>query len=341
MSSMVNKALENHRQPDQFAVTYLETLGLAEDDDPEKSREAEILMDYVDTFNELISSKQYEQAARHAANSPKGILRSYDTIKTFKQIDESMNNGKSSALLFCEALMITAKGADNLSAGLSCEVIRCALKNQRLDLVSHWLSKNCLTYSLPLGNLLMDYCTCQTPCQCGTVDLAKDVFSCLNAHRQAALCLLSTGKIHQMIQYGEDHSFTADDYIYLCRRFPSTKLLLFLMSARCDDKGPELISFPMVVNILLKSDSSKVLTEILQEIYSNGLVSKDGRVRTLTDLLLAETVSDNMTRSKWDRVVELCSENSLNELAIDLLAILTVREAMDNAAYKYLMDYIS
>ena len=341
MSSLVNKALENHRKPDKFAVEYLETAGILDDDDPAKTREAEELIEYVDVFNEMISSKQYEQAAKHAASSPKGILRSYDTIKIFRQIDDSMDTGNSSELMFCNALMVTAKSTDNVSPGLSCEIIRCALKNQRLDLVSHWLCKNCLMYSLPMANLLMEYCSCKTSCHCGSVNLAKDIYAYLNAHRQAALCLLSAGKIHQMIQYGEDHKFTTKDYIFLCRRFPSTKLFLLLMSALCADKAPELISFPMVVNILIESNNITVLTEILQEIYTNRLISKDGRIRTLKDLMLAETISDDMTRSKWDTVVEICSENSLNDIAIELLSILTVREAMDIAAYKYLMDYIS
>jgi len=341
MSRMVDLALQDHRKSDQFEVQYLEAADTTEDDDPAKKREAESLMEYMDNFNDMISSKQYKEAAKHAANSPKGALRSYETIKIFMQIDETRNSGQSTTLMFCEALMITAKSDEKMSPGLSCEVVRCALNHQKLDLVSHWLSKSCFTYSLPMANLLMEYCTCQKPCQCGSVDLAKDIFSHLNAHLQAALCLLSTGKIHQMIQYGEDHKFTADEYIYICKRFPSTKLFLLIMSAHCDEKMSNLVSLPMVVNILLTSSNTKVLTEIMQEIYTNGLTSKEGKTKTLTDLVLAETIHDNMTKSKWNEVVEICSGNLQRDVAIELLSTLAVRDAIDKAAYWCLMDYIS
>ena len=341
----MNKALEDHRKPspDQLAFQSLEATGILEDDDPAKKREAETLMEYMDTFNEMLSAKKYEQAAKHAANSPKGILRSFDTMKTFKQIDttENINDGKSTAMMFCEALMATAESTEKMSAGLSCEIIKCALKNQRLDLVSYWLSKNCFTYSLPLGNLLMEYCKCKIPCKCGSLDLAKEVFSSLGAHRQASLCLLSTGKIYQMIQYGKNHQFSANDYVYLCKRFPSTKLLLLLMSAHADNNAAGLISFPMAINILLKTNNTKVLSEVLQEIYTNGLVTTHGKAKSFTDLLLQETIADDMSKSKWNKVIEFCSKNSLDEIALELLSVLTVREAIDTAAYKYLMDYIS
>jgi len=38
------------------------------------------LLDYVERFNDLIDSKQYNMAAVHAANSPQGILRTVDTL---------------------------------------------------------------------------------------------------------------------------------------------------------------------------------------------------------------------------------------------------------------------
>lgn len=343
MSKMVNKALEDHRKlsPGQMEFQNFEVTGILEDDDPAKKQEAESLMEYMDTFNEMLNNENYEQAAKHAANSPKGILRSFDTMKTFKQIDAKRKDGISTAMMFCEALMATAENSEKLSGGLSCEVLKCALNKDRLDLVSHWLSKNCFSASLPMGNMLIENCKCKRPCLCGNHDLAKEIFSSIGAHRQASLCLLATGKIHQMISYGEYHNFSASDYVYLCKQYPSTKLILFLLSAHADENIPGLITFPMAISILLQSDNKQVLSEILQDIFVNGLASVDGKRKTLTDLLLAETVNDQMSRSKWEKVIEFCCEQSLDEIALELLSVITVREAIDTAAYKYLMDYIS
>lgn len=343
LSKVVINAFEDHTKSslDQLAFRNFEAASILEDDDPAKKRKAEIVMEYMDAFNEMISLEKYEQAAKHAANSPKGTLRTFDTMKTFKQIDAKMNGGDSTAMMFCEALMATSQNAEIMSGGLSCEVLRCALNANRLDLASHWLSKKRFAYSLPMGNMLRDYCKCQCLCQCGCIDLAGEIFAQLRAHRQASSCFLATGKIHQMLQYGDDNKFSLSDYIYLCRQYPSTKLILFLLSNNAGEKQKGLISFPMAINILLQCSNKEVFSEILQEVSANGLVSADGSRKTLADLLLAETKDDDMTKSKWQEVVEFCLESSLGEIALELFSVLIVRETIDIAAFKYLLDYIS
>ena len=315
-------------------------MGTTEDDDPGKKQEAESLIEYMDMFNEMMSAKEYDQAARHAANSPKGVLRSYEIMKMFKDVDTD-DCLVSPLLNFCEALMSTAKSTDKMSGGLSCEIIKGALKHGNLGLASYWISKRCLTHSLPLGNQLLDYCKCEGTCKCGSLDLAKEVFESMGAHRQASLCLLSTGKVHQLIQYGEVHSFSINDYVYLCRKFPSTKLLLFLMSAHIEDQIPGLISFPTAINILLSTENRTVLAKVLQAVYNDGLLEINGKRKTLTDVIFAETMRDDMSKSKWNQVVEFCTENSMEEIALELMSIFAVREAIDIATYKCLTDYIS
>ena len=41
---------------------------------------------YVNQFRQLFSSGQYQEAAKVAANSPRGILRTAQTIEQFKQV---------------------------------------------------------------------------------------------------------------------------------------------------------------------------------------------------------------------------------------------------------------
>jgi hypothetical protein len=54
-----------------------------EDDDPTKEKEAELMLEYIEKFNELLEDERYEEAATHAANSPKGILRTPETLHRF------------------------------------------------------------------------------------------------------------------------------------------------------------------------------------------------------------------------------------------------------------------
>jgi len=46
--------------------------------------EAESLLQYIATFNELMTAGKYKQAATHAANSPNGVLRTSATFQRFK-----------------------------------------------------------------------------------------------------------------------------------------------------------------------------------------------------------------------------------------------------------------
>ena len=55
-----------------------------EEDDPAKEKEAEIMLEYIEKFTELMEDEKYEEAAVHAANSPKGILRTVETMQKFK-----------------------------------------------------------------------------------------------------------------------------------------------------------------------------------------------------------------------------------------------------------------
>ena len=52
-----------------------------DDDDPNTEKEAELMLEYIEKFNELFEELKYEEAAVHAANSPRGVLRSMETLK--------------------------------------------------------------------------------------------------------------------------------------------------------------------------------------------------------------------------------------------------------------------
>ena len=46
--------------------------------------QAEVLLQYISTFNDLMTAAKYKQAATHAANSPNGVLRTAATFDRFK-----------------------------------------------------------------------------------------------------------------------------------------------------------------------------------------------------------------------------------------------------------------
>lgn len=53
------------------------------DSDSVDDRDADAMLDYIEQFNELMEDKRYYDAAVHAANGPRGILRTQDTMQRF------------------------------------------------------------------------------------------------------------------------------------------------------------------------------------------------------------------------------------------------------------------
>jgi len=53
------------------------------DSDSLDDRDADVMLDYIEQFNELMEDKRYYDAAVHAANGPRGILRTQDTMQRF------------------------------------------------------------------------------------------------------------------------------------------------------------------------------------------------------------------------------------------------------------------
>nr|KAG5711987.1 hypothetical protein BaRGS_026428 [Batillaria attramentaria] len=91
-----------------------------EDDDPNKEKEAEMMLEYIEKFNELFEDDKFEEAAIHAANSPKGILRTQATLAKFR----------------------VKSAASRPNEGLSLDCCKAGINENRLDLIYHWLTQD-------------------------------------------------------------------------------------------------------------------------------------------------------------------------------------------------------
>lgn len=303
-----------------------------DEDDPLKKKEAERLVEYVDHFNDLFDFGQFEAAAIHAANSPKGILRSYETLIKFKQAD--VEEGMASPLLiFCDALMATASAAEPLTGAMSVECIRCALRENRVDLATHWLAQGKLTYSIPLGDLLRDQCSCAKRCSCTLLPLAQAVYMDIGAHHQVVTCLCRQGKYAIMLDYSKEHGkFSVQHYRNILLRNPSAELAEMMLNIRGLNKK-SLLSFASVVGTLLDTGQKDLLLTVIK--------SKSQNLSKLTQEVLFETTGDHMSTEKWFDVINMCQEAGLMNVAIELLAGLTIRDALNKASIACSMDYIS
>ena len=100
----------------------------------------------VDRFNQLMNSGNYNEAAKIAANSPRGILRTNVTIEKFKSLP--VMNGQVSPILQYFGVLLE-KGSLNKFESLQLAVP--VLQQGRKNLLEKWLKEDKVFFNLILA----------------------------------------------------------------------------------------------------------------------------------------------------------------------------------------------
>ncbi|XP_051698840.2 clathrin heavy chain linker domain-containing protein 1 isoform X2 [Oryctolagus cuniculus] len=180
------------------------------EDDPSQAKEAEIMLYYIERFNELISLGEYEKAACFAANSPRRILRNTGTMDKFKAVGK-IRGKPLPLLLFFEAVFSTSHAfRQPIDAELTLEGIKCGLSEKRLDLVINWVTQEKLTFSEKAGDVICDYGEQDTYNKSKCLALAQIIYSECDLHKKVLLCLCKQGQIHRAMEYIQFKDFTSD-----------------------------------------------------------------------------------------------------------------------------------
>ncbi|CAH3046756.1 unnamed protein product, partial [Pocillopora meandrina] len=153
----------NDKQHVDNALEGVSSLSLrveGEDDDPTKDQEAEFVLEYIENFFEVYEEGKIEDAVMLAAHSPKGVLRSMETLAKFEEYDAT-HIGSSVLMSYWEALLPTVStGCKKPSQWETLECVRCVLARGATDLLTHWIAQNQLTLSEEAGRLISEACRC-------------------------------------------------------------------------------------------------------------------------------------------------------------------------------------
>ncbi|XP_052590554.1 clathrin heavy chain linker domain-containing protein 1 isoform X5 [Peromyscus californicus insignis] len=281
------------------------------EDDPSKTKEAIIMLYYIEKFNELISLGEYEQAACFAANSPRRILQNIGTMNKFKAIGK-IRGKPLPLLLFFEAIFSTSHAFKRpINADLTLEGIKCGLSEKRLDLVTHWVTQEKLTFSEKAGDIIFAYGEQNTYQKPSCLALAQLIYNECGLHKKALLCLCKQGRIHEAMEHIQQFKdFTSDDLIQLITVCPQTELIICLTQER--NGKPPLLSFGLAVLHLFSVDMKKVCIKLLQEISKGG---KD----VVEHLLMSDSFC---SLEKWQEIADICLQNGFENLFNDIMFIL-------------------
>ncbi|XP_062065433.1 clathrin heavy chain linker domain-containing protein 1 isoform X2 [Lepus europaeus] len=280
------------------------------EDDPSQAKEAEIVLYYIERFNELISLGEYEKAACFTANSPRRILRNTGTMDKFKAVGK-IRGKPLPLLLFFEAVFSTSHAfRQPIDAELTLEGIKCGLSEKRLDLVINWVTQEKLTFSEKAGDVICDYGEQDTYNKSKCLALAQIIYSECDLHKKVLLCLCKQGQVHRAMEYIQFKDFTSDDLIQLITLCPQTELIQCL-TKEWNGKPPSL-SFCLAVLHLFSVDMKKVGIKLLQEINAGGKAAVEHLV-----------ISDSFcSLETWQAMANICLQNGFDKLCNDIMSIL-------------------
>ncbi|KAM8785819.1 clathrin heavy chain linker domain-containing protein 1 [Rhynchonycteris naso] len=279
--------------------------------DPGRAKEAEILLYYIERFNELLSLGEYEKAVCLAASSPKRILQNIGTVNKFKAVGK-IRGKPFPLLLYFEAIFSTSHAYRRpIDAQLTLEGIKCGLSEKRLNLVINWVTQERLTFSEEAGDVICEYGEQNTHYKSKCLALAQIIYNECNLHSKAVLCMCKQGLIHEAMEY--IHQFkdlTSDDLMQLIKLCPNHELTRCL-TKEWNGKTP-FLSFGLAVLYLFSVDMKEVGIKLLQE------TSKGGK-----DAIEHLMINDPFCcLEKWQEVANICSQNGFDRLCDDIMSIL-------------------
>lgn len=139
---------------------------------------------YVQEFNKLLASGDAQGAARLAATSPQGILRTQETIERFRAIAAAPGQPQP---IFQYFSILLESGPLNKSESLQL----VELAQGRTQLIEKWLTEDKLEGSEELGDLLYPV----------DVNLALSVYIRANVPEKAINCFLQRGEFDKIVAY--------------------------------------------------------------------------------------------------------------------------------------------
>lgn len=265
---------------------------------------------FVRKFNTLFTGGQYSEAAKVAANAPKGILRTPQTIQRFQQVPTQQ--GQTSPLLQYFGILLDQ---GQLNKFESLELCRPVLQQGRKQLLEKWLKDDKLECSEELGDLVKQ------------VDptLALSVYLRANVPNKVIQCFAETGQFQKIVLYAKKVGYTPD-YITLLRqvmRINPEQGTLFSQMLVQDDEP--LADINQIVDVFMEQNLVQQCTAFLLDALKNNRPS-EGHLQTrllemnlMTAPQVADAILGNQMCTHYDRahIAQLCEKAGLLQRALE------------------------
>ncbi|ELU43586.1 clathrin heavy chain 1 [Rhizoctonia solani AG-1 IA] len=270
---------------------------------------------YVRQYQQLFQGGQYAEAAKIAANSPRGILRTPQTIEQFKQVP--VQPGTLSPILQYFGILLE-KGELNKHESL--ELARPVLAQGRKQLLEKWLKENKLDCSEELGDIVRTH----------DLTLALSVYLRANVPNKVIACFAETGQFDKILLYSKKVGYTPDfsQLLQHVMRVNPEKGAEFASQLVNDEAGP-LVDIERVVDVFMAQNMIQPATSFLLDALKDNK-PEQGHLQTRLlemNLLHAPQVADailgNEMFTHYDRprIANLCERAGLLQRVGHVLAL--------------------
>ncbi|KAF1987741.1 clathrin heavy chain 1 [Aulographum hederae CBS 113979] len=292
---------------------------------------------YQQRFESLLSSGQYDQAAKTAANSPRGFLRTPQTIERFKQVQQQP--GQLSIILQYFGMLLD-KGSLNKYETL--ELVRPVLAQNRKHLLEKWMKENKLECSEELGDIVRVH----------DLSLALEIYRAAGASQKVVAAMAESGNFELILPYCKEVGYSPDFNAlvqHIVRANPE-KGAEFATALAKDENGP-LIDLDRVVAIFQSQQMIQPATAFLLDVLSANkpeqghLQTKLLEMNLLNAPQVADAILGNEMFSYYDkpRIAQLCEQAGLLTRALehndDPAAIKRIIVKTDQLPEDWLINY--
>jgi len=281
---------------------------------------------YAAEFGRLLSLNDVPAAARMAATSPQGILRTPETIQRFQSLP-TVPGQPAPIFQYFSILLETQK----LSKLESLELARPVVQQGKAQLLEKWLKEDKLECSEELGDILAVV----------DINMALSVYLRANVTEKAINCFLQRGEYDKVVAYAAKVGYRAD-YSFmiqnLIRQNPQNAME-FARKLVTAETGP-LIDLNQTVEIFMSMNRIQETTALLLDALK-GNKKEEGHLQTkLLEINLrggspqvADAILQNEMFTHYDRqyVAKLCEQAGLFQRALEHYTdLIDVKRVMAN-----------
>ncbi|KAI1110847.1 clathrin heavy chain-like protein [Nemania sp. NC0429] len=268
---------------------------------------------YARQFEQFFASGDFENAAKIAANSPRGFLRTTETINKFKNLPTQP--GKMSYILQYFGMLLDKTTPLNKTETL--ELAIPVLSQGRKHLLEKWAKEGKLDFSEELGDQIRPH----------DINLALGVYLKANITHKVVASYAELGQFEKILPYCAQSGYQPD-WINLLQHIVRTnpEKGAEFAGALASNEGGSLVDLDRVVDVFQSQGMVQQATAFLLDALKDNL-PEHGHLQTrLLEMNLAgapavaDAILSNQMFTQFDkaRIAQLCEQSGLLTKALEL-----------------------